>query len=187
MADWVYLHDPVTSSHYYADLSTGETCWERPAALDAPRQVAAAREPERSSVKREPAARWVEYMDATLNIPYYYNEATAESVWVLPADEDEDEEADEEESAEEEARREKAARHRERILEEIVTTEQTYVASLHTLMKVYLHPLRMVADVPRGAIFTHDDLDAIFLNIEVITKVSSSTGTLPSLRCFPSR
>ena len=43
MADWVYLHDPVTSSHYYADLSTGETCWERPAALDAPRQVAAAR------------------------------------------------------------------------------------------------------------------------------------------------
>jgi len=30
----------------------------------------------------------------------------------------------------------------------------------------------MVADVPKAAIFTHDDLDAIFLNIEVITKVN---------------
>ena len=177
MADWVYLHDPATSAHYYADLSTGETCWERPAALDEQAKLLGAREPQRCSVKREPAARWVEYMDATLGIPYYYNEQTAESVWVLPADEDEDEEADEEEAAEEEARREKAARHRERILEEIITTEQTYVASLHTLMKVYLHPLRMVADVPRGAIFSHDDLDAIFLNIEVITKVNDKLLT----------
>lgn len=98
-------------------------------------------------------------------------------MWVLPADDDDDEDADEEveeeESAEEDmAQREKKARHREKILEEIIATEQSYVESLQCCLKVYLHPLRMVADVPRGAIFSHDDLDAIFLNIEVIAKVN---------------
>ena len=44
--------------------------------------------------------------------------------------------------------------------------------ALQTLKKVYLDPLRMVADAPRGVIFTHEELDAIFLNVDVITKVN---------------
>lgn len=181
---WVYLHDPATGCSYYADTVTGTTTWERPAVLDAPPEsslVVAARRvsfaaDRRRSRSKSVAAKWVEYFDETQGLPYYHNEATGESAWVLPADDDEDEDADEEEPShlveEDVARREKALRHRERILEEIITTEQSYVANLHVLMKVYLHPLRMVANVPRGAIFSHDDLDAIFLNIELITKVN---------------
>ena len=175
-ADWVYLPDAASGAHYYADLATGTTCWERPPALDEV-PTSSDNKPSRAT-RRRSTAKWVEYLDEVQGLPYYYNELTGESVWVLPADEDDDEEADEEEAteaAEEWARREKAARHRERILDEIITTEQTYVAALQTLMKVYLDPLRAVADLPagKGQIFTHDDLDAIFLNIEVITKVNT--------------
>ena len=34
MGDWVYLPDPSTGSHYYANLTTGATTWERPAEID---------------------------------------------------------------------------------------------------------------------------------------------------------
>jgi len=55
-----------------------------------------------------------------------------------------------------------------------VSTEQSYVDALRCLTKVYVDPLRMVADVPKGAIFSHADLDSIFLNITVITKVNET-------------
>ena len=183
MDNYVYLHDPATGHSYYADTVTGTTSWERPVILDEPPTSAAVviarRESfavERRKSRSKVAAKWVEYFDDAQGLPYYYNEATGESVWVLPADDDDDDGVDEDmepgAAEEETAQREKVLKHRARILEEIESTERSYVDSLHVLMKVYLHPLRMVADVPRGAIFTHDDLDAIFLNIELITKVN---------------
>lgn len=205
MGDWVYLPDPSTGSHYYANLTTGATTWERPAEIDGgmptggggggsassavavsfavgsgSRETTRVADGRKSKPGRKSTtpAKWVEYMDETQGIPYYYNEMTGESTWVLPADDDDDDDWEEEElapadAADEEAKRkEKAAAHRLKILEEILSTEQTYVSALHVCKKVYLDPLRMVADVPKAAIFTHDDLDAIFLNLDVITKVN---------------
>jgi len=68
---------------------------------------------------------------------------------------------------------EKRAARRLKILEEVLASERTYVKALQTLEKVYMVPLRMVADQPKGAIFKHEDLDAVFLNMDVIVKVNS--------------
>ena len=188
-SDWVYLpsggaHDP----YYYANVATGETQWERPPVLDGAPAVAAAATPKgvdegsgttpasrprKTSTKK--TNKWVEYMDETHNLPYYYNEATGESTWVLPADDDDDDDDDIEEPSMDEAamaKKEKREKTRAHVLEEILSTERTYVGALHTLKKVYLDPLRMVADAPRGVIFSHVDLDSIFLNIDVIAKVN---------------
>ena len=211
--DWVYLPaDESGVSYYYANLSTGETQWERPAALGgeasgsgaASAAAAASATPSagrRASVQKvqkaakalAAAARWVEYMDETHGRPYFYNEDTGESAWFVPADEDEDDEDDAEEGEEEEAtaaagaeaeaaaeaekakaKAEKRAARRLKILEEIVSTEQSYVDALRVINKVFVDPLRMVADVPKGAIFSHEDLNSIFLNITVITKVNEN-------------
>ena len=130
------------------------------------------------------ATKWIEYMDEEQGIPYYYNEGTGESVWVIPADDDDDYDLDEEgydeiladEAAE---KRQKRIERRQRILKEILTTERSYVAALQVCKKVYLDPLRVVAEVPQCAIFTHNDLDAIFLNIDLISKVRVCPGTAP--------
>ena len=183
MSVWVYLPDGA-GKHYYADLTSGATTWERPAELDASPSAAAAVTPRqqgrRGSVK---TAKWVEYMDETHGQPYFYNEVTGETAWFIPADDDDDIDDDEapavetssEEAAKEAAKAEKRAARRLKILEEILSTEESYVGALRTLGKVYVEPLRMVADVPegkKGRIFTHAELDAIFLNITVITKVN---------------
>ena len=172
-ADWVYLPDAATGCSYYVDLLTGATSWERPPVLDtapSPRQVE-----HRKSLRRRSATKhaWIEYYDDAQGLPYYHNAQTGESVWVLPADDDDDEDVDEEEVMAAEAEAARRARHREHIVEEILSTEQTYVHALHTLMKVYIHPLRAVADAgaKKGAIFTQTELDAIFLNIEVWSRL----------------
>jgi hypothetical protein len=184
-ADWAYVPDAQSGAYYYANLATGETTWERPAVLDTPGASSSStaapksrtKSTRRGSVKKE-AGKWVEFMDETQGLPYYYNEATGESVWVLPASDDEDEDMDGEAPVEDSEevkaaeKRAKRAEHRVRVLGEIVSTEQSYVDSLHTLKKVYLDPLRMVADSPKGAIFSHADLDAIFLNVDTISKVN---------------
>ena len=62
----------------------------------------------------------------------------------------------------------KRAARRLKILEEILISERTYVQALSTLRKVYLVPLRMVADAQgKGQIFSHEDLDAVFINIDL--------------------
>ena len=83
-------------------------------------------------------------------------------------------EADPEEEEEEKRRQEEQKRKakRLRILGEFLSTEQTYVQAVQTLEKVYIDPLRMVADAPKGALFSHADLDAVFLNLSVISKVN---------------
>ena len=70
----------------------------------------------------------------------------------------------------------KRASRRLKILEEMVTSERVYVQALSTLRRVYLTPLRTVADQPsgKGQIFTHADLDAIFINIDLLIKVNES-------------
>ena len=173
--DWVYLYDEDSRTHYYADLTTGQTSWERPTVLDEPAPSAAPQRTRRRGSTKANAAKWVEFFDEEQGLPYYYNEANGESVWVLPADDDDDDDDEDDPvtgNDEEAVRLEKMARHRDKVIEEIIATEKTYVEALQCCLKVYLHPLRMVADVPRGAIFSHDDLDAIFLNIEVIAKVN---------------
>eukprot|EP00966_Prymnesium_polylepis_P156991 3627469-Prymnesium_polylepis.1 len=65
---------------------------------------------------------------------------------------------------------EKRAARRLKILEEVLASERVYVSAMETLEKVYILPLRTVADSPKGAIFSHSDLDAVFLNVEVIIK-----------------
>ena len=201
-ADWAYIpaSDAPDAPCYYANLATGETQWERPVTLDseASSSSSSSSPGKRASVKVQKAAKavaaaakWVEYMDETHGRPYFYNETTGETAWFIPADDDEDDDEGEEEAggaedeaaakaaAEAEAEKAKAkaakrAARRIKILEEIVSTEQSYVDALRCLTKVYVDPLRMVADVPKGAIFSHADLDSIFLNITVITKVNET-------------
>ena len=68
----------------------------------------------------------------------------------------------------------KRAARRLQILQEILESERTYVQALRTLKKVYLLPLKTVADLPsgKGQIFTHGDIDAVFINTELIIKVN---------------
>ena len=191
---WAYLPDGRGNS-YYANLTTGETSWERPASLDRPATGSGAPSPRRYSVKKVgalavAAAIWREYMSEEHGQVYYYNETTGETAWVIPADDDDDIEEDEavedteatreatreanaeEEAAKAAAKAEKIAARRLKILAEIESTESSYVSSLRTLMKVYVEPLRMVQNAPRGVIFTAAELDAIFLNVQMIAKVN---------------
>ena len=66
------------------------------------------------------------------------------------------------------------AARRLKILEEILDSERTYVKSLGILKKVYVLPLRTVADssVKKGQIFTQHDLDAVFINVDLIMTVN---------------
>ena len=70
---------------------------------------------------------------------------------------------------------ERRAANRINNLKEFVQSERKYVDKIHVLEKVYVDPLRMVADMgaSKGAIFSHADLDAVFLNISVISKVNT--------------
>jgi len=80
----------------------------------------------------------------------------------------------EELSAKSAAKAAKRAARRLKILEEVLNSERMYVKQLRTVNKVYIEPLRMVADMPagKGQIFSHADLDNIFLNIDLLIKVN---------------
>ena len=78
------------------------------------------------------------------------------------------------EAAKARAKAERRAMQRLKTLEEIIATERVYVERLNLTLKVYLTPLRLVADSPKGAIFTHEELDAIFLNFETIKTVDAA-------------
>lgn len=183
---WVYIPDEVSGCYYYANLSTGETQWERPESLD--HGSVAVPAAERNGALFSPN-KWVEHFDQESNRPYFYNESSGESTWILPAD---DEEAEDDWDVDDivvklqnvkngmdgnaqavvgaDDIRQNALR-RAKVFEEILATEQVYVSSLMTLKRVYVDPLRMVAGAKNGAIFSHADLDAIFLNIDVIAKL----------------
>ena len=87
------------------------------------------------------------------------------------AEDTETKEAEAARKAKEKSERKKA--NRVNNLKEFVKSERTYVDKIHILEKVYVDPLRIVADMPKGAIFSHADLDAVFLNITVISKVNT--------------
>ena len=78
------------------------------------------------------------------------------------------------EAAKARAKAERRAMQRLKTLEEIIATERVYVERLNLTLKVYLTPLRLVADSPKGAIFSHEELDAIFLNFETIKTVDAA-------------
>ena len=77
------------------------------------------------------------------------------------------------EAAKARAKAERRAMQRLKTLEEIIATERVYVERLNLTLKVYLTPLRLVADSPKGAIFS-EELDAIFLNFETIKTVDAA-------------
>lgn len=146
---WVYLRDAATGLHYYANTVTRETSWQRPEELDidigSGRTRAASKGGRRGSAQKN--AQWVEHWDDAQSLPYFFNELTGESLWVLPADDDDDDDWDDAElTAEEEVeakaakQREKNAARRLKILEEILSTETTYVTALKTLKKVRVMP-----------------------------------------------
>ena len=194
--EWVRLMDPVMHFTYYANMVTRATCWECPPELggdlvtETPRFVRLARG--WYQYEDETTGRFYYYNNRTRETVWKFpaearppaaetRDASAfgGSCSANPGDEEEtdDEDDDEEEEAplperdtsqltiEKGAKR---AARRLKILEEVLLSERTYVQALHTLKKVYLLPLRTVADQPsgKGQIFSHQDLDDIFLNIE---------------------
>lgn len=78
-----------------------------------------------------------------------------------------------EKAAPSDEKKEKRAKNRLRLLGEIIETERAYNSTLAALERVYIVPLRLVADQPKGAIFSHADLDKIFLNLDTIAHLNS--------------
>ena len=157
---WFQYEDPATGRFYYYNNRTQETVWKIP-----------------EEAKPPP----VHARDSSAFGPVTGNEE--EETDHEDGDED-DEDVEEDEEVERRTRTEfqrqteekaaKRAARRLKILEEMMATERTYVQALRTLKKVYLVPLRTVADLPagKGQIFTHQDLDAIFVNIDLIITVN---------------
>eukprot|EP00665_Eupelagonemidae_sp_cell47_P000332 gene332-1473_t len=174
--DWAYIPEEASELHYYANLTTGHTQWEPPAALLGD-----------GSAAEKASSQWVQHTDEASGQTYYYHAVTMETAWYLPAEEDDDEDIDHDTLAVEKAAAaavmaadaasdgaasvEKWKGRRLKVLEEILTTERTYAQGLAVLKKVYLDPLRMIADT-KCAIFTHADLDQIFGNVDIIAMVN---------------
>ena len=99
ITDWVYLpaDDSDDPMHYYANLTTGESQWDRPRVLELA-NCGSASTAGKTTCPVSVVAKWVEFMDEHHGRPYLYNTETGESVWVLPADEDEDDPQCEEEA-----------------------------------------------------------------------------------------
>lgn len=158
-AGWFQYEDMVTGRFYYYNHRTRQTVWKMPA-----------------EAKPPPAAARDSAVFGSAESGDDEEEETDDG----EEDEDEDEVEEVQRRSQTEMvkqaaeKRAKRAAKRLRILEEIMLTERTYVQALRTLKKVYLLPLRTVADLPagRGQIFTHSDLDAIFVNIDLIITVN---------------
>ena len=104
----------------------------------------------------------------------------------LPSEPVTDDEADGDEAPPETPKtvKQKKQHQRAMAIEEVLQTERRYVEVLRTIENVYVVPLHMVADQPRGAIFTHADIDQIFKNVLTISKLNQVIS--PHL-CSPSR
>eukprot|EP01105_Mastigella_eilhardi_P008942 TRINITY_DN2141_c1_g1_i1.p1 TRINITY_DN2141_c1_g1~~TRINITY_DN2141_c1_g1_i1.p1 ORF type:complete len:793 (-),score=219.14 TRINITY_DN2141_c1_g1_i1:1152-3464(-) len=67
---------------------------------------------------------------------------------------------------------ERHARQRLRVVNELLTTERTYVGLLNILLKHYYVPLKLASDSPTAAILTDQDLGAIFSNLPDFAKLN---------------
>ena len=162
---WFQYTDDDTGRHYYYNNRTEQTVWSMPAD--------AGGHPEANDYVSSDG----EGVDEQSEYPS-----------IQGADDTDDDDDDAEGKASNSARKaeeaeqkakekeEKRAARRLKILEEVLSSERVYVSALETLERVYLVPLRTVADQPKGAIFSHADLDAVFLNIEVSARSQGTRG-----------
>lgn len=98
--DWAYIPEEASELHYYANLTTGHTQWEPPAALlgdgsaavtswaavatrapvpapaHAPAPAPAPRPP-----KEKASSQWVQHTDEASGQTYYYHAVTMETAW----------------------------------------------------------------------------------------------------------
>ncbi|KAL1524027.1 hypothetical protein AB1Y20_018941 [Prymnesium parvum] len=167
---WFQYTDDETGRPYYYNVKTEQTMWTLPEdagpGVRLEESDAASSEGDNDE-KRDQVSEFPGRGDFS---EYPKSFADDES------DDDDEEAAAEARKKEEEAKKklkeEKRAARRVKILEEVLQSERAYVSSLETLEKVYLVPLRTVADQPKGAIFSHTDLDAVFLNMKILITVN---------------
>jgi len=174
-SDWIRYWDEASSDYYYHRPATGETSWEQPdrwicgEGYDSP-EDSARRSRAGSSLPLEDEDD-VDAPEEDLFVvraslsgppplpaggppPFSFG---APPPLPVPATEPSSPQREE---------------RRRRVLGEILSTERTYVAALQTLDKVYMVPMRMVADAgAKVAIFSHADLDTVFLNLDVLLKL----------------
>lgn len=79
-ADWSEATDPGSGRVYYYNAKTGETSWEKPAALAAGTGSASAPAPAAAA-----DSEWQEVADPGSGRTYYYNKATGVTQWDPPA------------------------------------------------------------------------------------------------------
>jgi hypothetical protein len=179
---WLQFEDEATGRPYYYHKPTQRTVWEMPAEARPPPTEARDAAVFEAGMRAEPEGAGEEEEDDG-----FVDEADVIEV----GDEGGGEGGEgggepelrssaaapeplEELSAKSAAKAAKRAARRLKILEEVLNSERMYVKQLRTVNKVYIEPLRMVADMPagKGQIFTHADLDNIFLNIDLLIKVN---------------
>ncbi|KAI9092913.1 hypothetical protein DFS34DRAFT_281217 [Phlyctochytrium arcticum] len=68
---FVEITDPQTGKTFFANIATGECCWERP-------------RHGRVKPKDESGIEWWELYDDNHKLPYYYNTKTGETEWLRP-------------------------------------------------------------------------------------------------------
>ncbi|TPX68495.1 hypothetical protein SpCBS45565_g03096 [Spizellomyces sp. 'palustris'] len=68
---FVEITDPQTGKTFFANIATGECCWERPRHA-------------RVKPKDESGIEWWELFDDHHKLPYYYNTKTGETEWLRP-------------------------------------------------------------------------------------------------------
>jgi hypothetical protein len=66
---------------------------------------------------------------------------------------------------------EKKARTRKRVLEEVLSTEKSYVNDLTTLTSVFMMPLTMATKDPDHAPLTKQQINTLFSNVQVCTEL----------------
>ena len=174
-SDWIRYWDEASSDYYYHRPATGETSWEQP-----DRWICGEGYTSEDSARRSRAGSSLplETDEDDVDAPeedLFVVRASLSGPPPLPAGGPPPLSlgappplpvaAAEPSSAQREERR-------RRVLGEILSTERTYVAALQTLEKVYMVPMRMVADAgAKVAIFSHADLDTVFLNLDVLLKL----------------
>jgi len=63
----------------------------------------------------------------------------------------------------------KRKRVRKRAIEEILSSEKSYVDSLTTVCNLFIFPLKTLAKEPREEILSFEDIATVFSNIELLS------------------
>jgi len=76
-----------------------------------------------------------------------------------------------EEAAEKAAKRK---RNRQRVIDEILSSEQSYVNSLTVLCNYFIFPMKKLAREPKEAVLTSEEIQTIFSNIELLRSLNQT-------------